>query len=268
MLINLRLGLIGLHLLAGVIQAGLLFPLLRFPARRRLKQWWSRQLLLLLGIRIDARTDAFSATTQGLLVCNHISFVDIFIINALLPAGFVAKSEVAGWPLIGWLSARTETIFIARGSRRAAHETQRCMVAAMRTGARLAIFPEGTTTAGRSVLPFHGALFQAAIDADVDVHCLAISYQDRAGRHHPAPAYVGDTSLLQCMRDILAARDIVARVAVVTRFRPPLGDRRHLAHQAHTAIAHGLAELTRATNPEPAPGATPQPIRNPAATPP
>lgn len=241
LVIHLRLLLIGLHLLSAALQVALLFPWSGSMVRQRLKRAWSRQLLALLGIRVEVADGGLAGIENGLLVCNHISFIDIFVLNALLPSGFVAKSDVAQWPLIGWLSRRNDTVFIERGSRKAAHDTQRNMLAAFGAGKRVAVFPEGTTTAGDRLLPFHAALFQSAIDAAVPVHAICLSYLDADGLRSAAPAYIDDIGLVDCMTTVLEARGLTARVALAARFEPPLADRRHLAHRAHQAVAAALS---------------------------
>jgi 1-acyl-sn-glycerol-3-phosphate acyltransferase len=96
----------------------------------------------------------------GAYVANHVSWLDIFVLNAGKPLYFVAKSEVAGWPGIGWLARGTGTVFIARDKRQAAAQT-RLFEDRLRAGHRLLFFPEGTSTDGRRVLPFKSTLFQA-----------------------------------------------------------------------------------------------------------
>lgn len=246
---GLRLLRVGLHLLYGALQVALLFPLANTAQRQGLKSTWSQQLLTLLGIRLDFDLTDKIRTGSSLVIANHISFIDIFVINALLPCGFVAKSDVAQWPLIGWLSRHTDTVFIERGSRKAAHSTQQQMVAALDAGHRLAIFPEGTTTAGDRLLPFHGALFQSAIDAAVPVHALALSYRGRGGAPSIAPAYIDEISLLACLITVLNSGGLTARVTLAASFAHPLPDRRHLAHHAHQAVA---AAMERASLPDPA----------------
>jgi 1-acyl-sn-glycerol-3-phosphate acyltransferase len=252
MLSGLRLLLIGLHLAHGALQAGLLFPLVGGNWRQRLTRAWSRQLLALLGIRVETDGDLAGIAT-GLLVGNHISFIDIFVINAVLPSAFVAKSDVRQWPLIGWLCQRSNTVFIERGSRKAAHQAHRQMLAAFAAGQRLAIFPEGTTTAGDRLLPFHAALFQSAIDAAVPVHAIALGYRSRDGAPSTAPAYIDEISLIDCLVSVLEAGGLVARVTLAASFAPPLPDRRHLAHRAHQAVAAALPDQgerrTTATSP-------------------
>ena len=239
-IVGVRLALVGLHLLYGALQVALLFPFGGAVWRQRLKRRWSRQLLTLLGIRVALAGDSLAGIECGLLVGNHVSFIDIFVINAVLPCAFVAKSEVAQWPLIGWLAGHADTIFIQRGSRKAAHQTHRQMVEALCAGRRLAIFPEGTTTAGDRLLPFHAALFQSAIDAAVPVHAIVLSYHAANGIRSAAPAYIDDISLMECLMSVLQAGGLVARVTLAASYLPPLQDRRHLAHRAHQAVAAAL----------------------------
>ncbi len=277
LLVRPRLLLVGLHLLSGVLQVALLFPLAGTQSRQNLRRIWSRQLLTLLGIRVEAVDHALTGIEGGLVVGNHISFIDIYVINALLPCGFVSKSEVAHWPLIGWLSRHNDTVFIERGSRKAAHRTHHAMLAALGAGRRVAIFPEGTTTAGDKVLPFHAALFQSAIDAAVPVHALAISYHGADGTRSRAPAYIGDTSLVECMITVMQSGGLVARIRLAQSLAPPLANRRELAQRAHQAVATALSREPELAPAEPLRDLDPanregklrnsgaQPLRNEAA---
>ncbi|MBI5901756.1 MAG: 1-acyl-sn-glycerol-3-phosphate acyltransferase [Rhodocyclales bacterium] len=253
-----RLTLIGLHLLWGATQVVICFPLAGSAARDRLKRCWSRQLLALLGIRLETAQGDLDRIGSGLLVANHVSFVDIFAINATLPSGFVAKDDVASWPLIGWLARRNGTVFIERGKRRSAQRTQQEIGAMLVAGHRLSIFPEGTTSAGDRVLPFHSALFQAAIDAGVPIHALAIDYVDDQGHPSPTVAYIDELSLLDCLRRILGRPGLRVRLRLAASFTPPYADRRHVAHSAHQAVASVLRR-------RPAAPPSLQPLRNTAA---
>lgn len=244
LLAALRLMAVGLHLLSGVLQVALLFRVVSRVRQRLLRQLWSRQLLLLLGVQLEPavlNTAGPVAALDGLIVSNHVSFVDIFVINALVPSAFVCKEDVARWPLIGWLCRGSETVFLARGSRSAAYRVHRQIIGRLQAGERIAVFPEGTTSAGDRVLPFHGTLFQSAIDAGVPVVCLALSYHDRRGRPTKAAAYTGDLGLFQCLWQIAtAAGDLRAHLQVL----PPLtglAERRHLAQHAQRRISQALA---------------------------
>lgn len=237
---SLRLAGVGLHLLYGALQVALLFPILSTPRQRRLKQIWSQQLLGRLGIELQC--DPAAVSLDGLIVSNHVSFVDIFVINALTATAFVSKDDVARWPLIGWLCRRTETVFLARGSRTAAHRTHLEMVRRLNGGERIAVFPEGTTTDGQQVLPFHAALFQSAIDAAVPVSCVAISYHATDGSLNTDIAYIDDVSLLQCLFRIACAGRTGVRVVTAATL-PQASNRRHLAQHAHQHINAALHQL-------------------------
>ncbi len=214
------------------------FPFLPPRARQSLKARWSGQLLKVLGLRLHV---AGTPPASGFLVANHISWLDIYVINALAPAAFVSKDDVRAWPVIGWLSRRTETIFLERGSRGAAMRAKEHLVEELRRGTCVAVFPEGTTTAGDVMLPFHSALFQAAIDAGVSVAPIAIRYEGRDGERAPAPAYAGDTTLWQSLRAIVAASGLTAHVSFLQALEAAGGERRHLAQHAHRLIASRLA---------------------------
>jgi 1-acyl-sn-glycerol-3-phosphate acyltransferase len=227
-----------LHLLSGVTMVATVFPFLTWRLRLALKARWSRQLLEGLGIRL---LTAGTPTGGGLLVANHVSWLDIVAIDALAPATFVSKDDVLHWPVVGWLSRRVGTLFIERGSRAAAARTKEQMIDELRRGSRVVVFPEGTTGFGDHVLPFHGALFQSAIDAGSRVAPVLIRYEDAHGRPTREAAYVGETSFQECLRAIVRASGLTVRVTFLPTLDTLATNRRHLAHQAHQAIAHALA---------------------------
>jgi 1-acyl-sn-glycerol-3-phosphate acyltransferase len=227
--------------LAGALCVALIFPWLRQAARARIKLRWSAGLLSALGVDLPQDTAPVATLPQGLIVANHISFIDIFVINALVPVTFVAKSEVARWPLIGWLTARTDNLFIERGRRGAAHLTQQAMSAALSGGRRLVLFPEGTTTCGSDVLPFHAALLQSAVVSAVPVICVALGYQNTDGRMTAVPAFIDEDTLWDCIWRIVTSERVLARATVVAQLASAGSDRRHLAHQAHRCIARTVA---------------------------
>ncbi len=234
-----------LRLLAAIIQIALgMFSLYRLKPTAPLsdhlsvRRRWSTKMLNVLGVRLTIEPLEFDfENTTGLMVSNHISFLDIFVINAVSPSTFVSKDDVKGWPAIGWLATKAETLFIERGSRRAAHKTQEMMVSFLAAERRIAIFPEGTTTNGDSIIPFHAALFQSAVDAEAPVRCLHISYRTAEGLPTYAPAYIDDISLPRCLWQIVTSEPFSAHVKFLTTIPPPHADRRQLAHRAHQLIA-------------------------------
>jgi len=238
MIAALRLARVGVHLGGGLATAALVYPLLRRPARLKLKQRWSRQLLGMLGVRLEAAEAALPA--PALLVANHISWLDIYVINAVAPAAFVCKAEVRQWPLIGWRCERTETVFMPRGSRNAARHASGIVTARLREGWQVAVFPEGTTSDGGTLLPFHGALLQGAVDAGCRVQPLALRYLDGDGQPTIAPAYCGDTTLLQSLKRIAAAPPLQVRLDILAPLEGCGADRRALAEGARAAIRQAL----------------------------
>lgn len=241
---TLRLLACGLLLLGGALCAGLVLPWLRYPARTSIKRRWSQLLVAALGVDIVMDAGAGAKIPAGLVVANHVSFLDIFVINAVVPVSFVAKSEVARWPLIGWLTARTDNLFIERGRGQAAQRTRKHMAERLAHGRRLALFPEGTTTPGAAVLPFHAALLQSAIDSQVPVVCLALAYRTPQGEATTAPAYVDADSLWDCLWRIACSDGLVARLAPAGVLEAGV-DRRALAHQAHACVSRALAGCGR-----------------------
>ena len=136
---------VGLHLLRGMGISAFLFPIASPLRREQLIGSWSRHLLKICGIRLVIRGKLSAA--PALIVCNHISWLDIFAINACKPCRFVAKSDVRDWPVIGWLCDRAGTIFIARGRQRDVRRIFQRLVSSIHSGERIAFFPEGTTSA-------------------------------------------------------------------------------------------------------------------------
>jgi 1-acyl-sn-glycerol-3-phosphate acyltransferase len=210
------------------------------PERNRLflKARWSRQLLDVLGVRFQA---CGTPPARGLLVANHISWLDIFAINVLAPTTFLSKDDVRRWPVIGWFADQVGTLFLERGSRAAARRAKEHLIAELRTSRLVGVFPEGTTGFGDHVMPFHAALFQSAIDAGVSILPALVRYTDRLGQHSIAAAYVGETSLWECMRSIATTSGLTAHVTFLPAVETAGADRRHLAHHSHQLISHALA---------------------------
>jgi len=230
---------LALHLVQGVATIALVYPFTARTTHQALRRRWSRRLLGVLGIELEARGEAIAPGCM--LVANHISWVDIFVINALVPAAFVSKAEVRAWPLIGWLAAKNDTIFLRRGSRGHARIINAETAALLDAGCNVAIFPEGTTTDGSRLLHFHAALLQPAIACAHPVQTLALQYLTPAGDFTRAPAYDGELSLGQCVANIVAANRTLARVTVAAPIATVDGlDRRGLAARTHAEIARAI----------------------------
>ena len=243
-----RLARIAFHLVKGALIVLLVFPRVTERERRLLKQRWSGQVLDIFGI--ERRVQGIIDGTMR--VANHVSWLDIFVINAEVPSIFVAKDEVRGWPLIGWLSARTDTIFMRRDARKAARRTAQQVAVTLESGAHVVIFPEGTTSDGRQVLPFYSALLQAAVDSGTPVQPVLIRYERACGTPSDSPVFCGDTSLLESMWRIACAQGeqrFSVRVVLLPACSTKVCERRVLADRLWHDIVRALADLPSAPAP-------------------
>ena len=238
-----RLGRLSWHLVKGLYIAWLVFPRLDEPQQRKAMRKWSLRLLAILKISVRSNT-LTALPSRCMLVSNHISWVDIFVLAAQYPAIFVAKSEIRSWPLVGTLCHRAGTVFIERGRRSSARRTNAVLGAAITRGALISIFPEGTTSDGREVGPFHAALFQPAIDSKAEIQPAVIRYLDTNGHYCGGPNFVGETTFLQSLWHITGERHIVAHLQLLDTL-PAIGyERRALAEKVLTLIRNGLTQQT------------------------
>lgn len=261
----LRAARLGLHLIRGLLTASVLFPLLGQPARNRLILSWSAKLLAILNIRLTVRGAIPPRGSQGILfAANHISWLDIFLLNARHPLRFVSKAEVRAWPLIGLLVVKTGTLFIERTRRHDTGRANQAIESALRNGDHVALFPEGTTTDGSHVRHFHASLLQPAIDAGAPVQAVAIAYFGENGEIDTAPAYIDDLSLAKSLKQILRRPVIHAELNFVAVVAPHGKNRRELAGVLHNLITNALRPAYPCTTPETTgdlPGAPPSDSR-------
>ncbi len=236
-MIALRKFALCLHLLRGLLTCAVLFPWLGKASRQWHIRRWSRRLLRICGVDIELIGPLPETGRGAMVVANHISWLDIFVMHSWEPSRFVAKSEIRDWPLIGWLCAQTGTLFIERGRKRDAHRVLHDITDCMLQGDRVCVFPEGTTTDGTDVLPFHANLMQAPISAGLPVLPVALRYCDAAtGERTLAPAYIGELTLLQTLDAILHAPPMTAQVAFGQPLLADESGRRALAERSREAV--------------------------------
>ena len=236
-----RLARVGWHLLIGLWTCAVVFPLTDAAGRAWRIGHWSAGLLAICRIRIDIRKRADAPlAARALIVANHVSWLDIFLINSMQPCRFVAKSDIRDWPLIGWLCEKSGTVVISRGRMRDVRKIYQDLVTSIHAGEHIAFFPEGTTSAQGTVLPFHANLFEAAIDAQVPVQPYAVRYVGADGTPHPAVEYIGEMTFAQSMVLILRARGVVAQLTPLPLIETTGMHRRDLAQVAREAIVTEL----------------------------
>jgi len=236
-----RLALMMLHLVHGMAVMALRFPSLDAAGRHTRIQWWSATLLRRLGIGLRVRGAPRAGAT--LLAANHVSWLDIAAIHAAAPqARFVSKADVKHWPLVGWLVAGAGTLFIERESKRDALRVVHRMAEALRAGDMLAVFPEGTTGAGRELLPFHANLLQAAVATTTPVQPVVLRFHQPGQAFSRAAEFVGETTLLQSVWRLACARGLQVDVLLLDAEATTQADRRALAMHLRERIGAVLAQ--------------------------
>lgn len=228
----------GLHGLGIVL---LRFPSLSVSGRQARIAGWSAKMLRALGGELRVTGD-FKPGAK-LIVANHVSWLDIMAIHAVCPeARFVSKAEVKAWPLVNRLVASADTLYIERESRRDALRVVHRMAEALREGGTVAVFPEGTTGPGPTLLPFHANLLQAAVATGTPVQPVVLRFSDRHGPFSQAAQYIGETTLVQSLWRLAGSADLVIHVDVL----PPQGS----AHADRRALARHLEDLMAARLPD------------------
>lgn len=237
----LRIARLAGHLIEGLAIAWLRYPSMSVAQQRSTMRKWSAKLLSILSVAIPTEDKHHKLPERCVIVSNHVSWIDIFVLTANYPAVFVAKSEIRRWPLIGGLCERAGTLFIERGRSSSARRTNSTIAQSIKDGTLVGIYPEGTTTDGRSLAHFHAALFQPAIDSSAVIQPIMLRYTDKTGIYCAAPNFVGETSFFQSLWRITAAQHIVADLQFLTPLASTGHERRALANAAHAAIAGALA---------------------------
>ncbi len=234
----LRLLHCGLHIARAVLICALIFPFIDAAARMGHVERWCRRTLTVLGIEVRCSGTPNEGAT--LFIANHVSWIDILVMMSVRPMRFVSKSDVRAWPVIGWLVACGGTLFIERRNRRDALRVVHLVAQALQAGDPIAMFPEGTTSDGHGVLPFHANLLQAAVVTAVPVQAIALRFSDAREPVSAAAAYIGDTTLMQSLWAVASARELTAHVVVLPALPSQGFERRALAERLRADIAAQL----------------------------
>jgi 1-acyl-sn-glycerol-3-phosphate acyltransferase len=237
----------ALRLVAQISRGALIvwwyFPRLEQAQRLVHIQQWASRILEILHIEIEC-TGVGSAGRAGLIVANHLSWLDILVIQSLSPGVFVAKAEVRHWPVFGAMAQACATIFVERLSLRSTSCMVDSTVAAMEQGWSVVAFPEGTSSDGSTVAAFHANIFEAAIRAAAQVQPLALRYVNpETGVATQAALFIGEMGLLTSLRQIMATSAIRAQVRIGGNLSCDGHTRKSLARQAHQRVQAQLLEL-------------------------
>lgn len=234
-----RLARLVPHVLHGLWIVKRRFELLTAAERHQLIQWWSLKTLRLLGIAL--KSDGQALPEGHLVVANHVSWLDIAAVHAVLPqARFVSKADVKHWPLVGALVEGAGTLFIERASKRDALRVVHQAAAALQVGDCVAVFPEGTTGAGAELLPFHANLLQAAIATEAPVLPVVLRWHEPGERFSTAARFIGDTTLVQSLWRIASARGVGVDVQILPSVATEGQERRALGEALRSAMGARL----------------------------
>jgi 1-acyl-sn-glycerol-3-phosphate acyltransferase len=224
--------------LRGVLTCALLFPFLDAPRRMAHVGLFSRHLLQALGLRVVTRGEAQAGPV--LLAANHVSWLDILAVDASQPARFVSKADIRRWPVIGWMVANGGTLFIERERKRDAMRVVHQVAEALAAGDVIAMFPEGTTSDGTALLPFHANLLQAAVATGTPVQPVALRFSDAGSPVSLAAAYIGDMNLIESLWAIVRARGLTVTVTRLPVIATAGMERRELGERVRADIATAL----------------------------
>jgi 1-acyl-sn-glycerol-3-phosphate acyltransferase len=208
----------------------------------RLIRAWSAGLMRVFGFRLRRIGTPVPAAT--LFVANHVSWADIVALHSQRMMGFVAKREIAGWPLIGWLASRGETIFHQRGSQESLGGVLQEMLARLRSGHSVGVFPEGRTRDGREVGPFHARIFLAAVEAGAPVQPVALRYGANASAQQVVAFQPNEHFVGNFLRLIGEPSRVVEVVFLEPIVPGDAGGRRRIAELARERIVDALRTTT------------------------
>ncbi|MDB5998531.1 MAG: hypothetical protein JWP52_230 [Rhizobacter sp.] len=214
------------------------FPRLSPVQRMAYVRAWSADMLRALDIELQSTGTPVEGPV--LIVANHVSWLDILAVNAVQPARFVSRAAVRHWPVLGFLVASGGTLFIERERKRDALRVVHQIADGLRQGQTLAVFPEGTTSDGRALLPFHANLLQAAIVTQAPVQPIVLRYSDATANPSLVPAYIGDMTLLQSVLLIIRADGLRVRVQRLAPQASAHAERRELAARLRALMESAL----------------------------
>jgi len=239
----------------GMFIAGIIFQvfgLLLKPAHAKakrdlLKTRWLKRFSNIVNLHIILEGEL--PKPGALIVSNHISWLDILIIGQYLPAYFIAKSDISNWPIIGFMAKQGGTLFIRRGDKQHIRTTTDKMLWLLKQNANIVAFPEGTTTHGDEVLPFHSSLFQPAQLSRSVIQPVAIQYQGIARQKAP---FVGDDDFISHLIKILAMDNIVVNLTFMPAIDGRENNRRSISTETRNLISEKISgnnSITHSLNP-------------------
>jgi 1-acyl-sn-glycerol-3-phosphate acyltransferase len=229
--------------LAGLIIAGIIFPIINAACSsnkardncNHLKVEWLKCFSRILNLHI--KIDGAVADGAAILVSNHISWLDIISIGQHLPSCFIAKNDILNWPVIGYLAVQGGTIFIRRGDKQQVRTTAEKMVWLLKQSRKIIAFPEGTTSDGTHVLPFHSSLFQPALLTKSAIQPIALEYLGEAKQLAP---FIGEEAFVPHLLRMLAMEELHMSMKILPVIKTSGKKRHELAKHSRDNICSAL----------------------------
>jgi 1-acyl-sn-glycerol-3-phosphate acyltransferase len=222
--------------LCALFQNAITIPFVRLPRRLHARAaWlhdWCRFACRVLGVRV---TTHGTIPSSGLLVSNHLSYLDIIVLSSIRPCVFVAKRNVASWPLFGWLANVAGTVFVDRDRRFRARKSVDVIEGAIAAGSVVVLFPEGTSSDGSTVLPFKSALLESAVELRCPITTASIDYALDDGSVADEVCYWRDMTLVPHLLNLVFKREIRANYSF-SAAKTRAGDRKEIAWELHDEI--------------------------------
>lgn len=230
------------HTFRGVFIIIVIFPFANEKTKKRHIQRWSQQLLKIFKLRLKVSHAELLPKNGGYLIAaNHVSWIDIASIHSFMPCRFVAKSEVADWPVFGWMAEQVGTVFIRRDNKRHGKEIAK-QLEELLPNEPICIFPEGTSTAGDQVLPFRPNLFESAAQTQVKTFPMTIRYLNQDHQYSDATAFIGEMTLVDSITKMLRAKSIT--VELIFAPSPAINlDRKALAQYCEEQVRSNITSI-------------------------
>ena len=214
------------------------------PQTEKLMQQSSQDLLNILNVRVELHGKIPDDLDGMLVVANHVSWLDILAMVSVHPMQFIAKQEIASWPVLGKIVSGMGTVFINRNQRKDTAKINSLIAQQLKEGQTVAFFPEARTSDGKGLRTFKGALFQAAIDSHSTVLPISLRYFNAEGKRSSHAAFIDGVSLFKSLWLILSEEETVIRIDCTAALPAHSDDieqsvtRFHLREKAQHQVAH------------------------------
>ena len=234
------------HAAAGALILRFVYPRTTPARHAHIMRAWSRKLLRILAVETVVEGPAPHWSGPVMVVANHVSWLDIFVISSVRATRFIAKREIREWPGVGWIVEKAGTLFLKREARRDLARMGEEVHAALARHDCVGLFPEGTTTEGDHLLKFHGSLFEPAIRNAARIVPAVLRYETPSGALCRNASFAGEITFMQCLSRIVRERRIVARIEFLEPVDATGRERRELAADLHRRIASRLSAWDKA----------------------